>query len=122
MVSPASLFRMLTELIFVLLGGFLVWLGLSGRVFFDPRRPAWLGLCAVLIYWGARAWLKTTRAARTADRTVNRIGAGSLIVIGCILLSLAFVELRWAGIIMALAGVILTLRGLAGAGFSLRSD
>ncbi len=35
MLNPANLFRMMTEFIFILLGGFLVWLGLSDR--FDPN-------------------------------------------------------------------------------------
>jgi len=55
MLTPANLFRMMTEFIFILLGGFLIWLGFSNRflnpVNFDPRSPAWLGLGAVLIYW-----------------------------------------------------------------------
>ena len=122
MISPANLFRMMIELIFVLLGGVLVWLGLSDRVMFDPRRPAWLGLAAVLVYWGVRTWMKTMRAARTADRMVTRIGGASLIVIGCVMLTLAFLEFRWVGIIMAVAGAILALRGLAAAALSLRAD
>ena len=46
MLNPANLFRMMTEFIFILLGGFLVWLGLSNR-FLNPRtlireaRPGW---------------------------------------------------------------------------------
>ena len=51
MISPANLFRMMIEMIFVLLGGFLAFLGLSNRFLFNPRSPAWLGLGAVLVYW-----------------------------------------------------------------------
>ena len=84
MLNPANLFRMMTEFIFILLGGFLVWLGLSGRLDlgnFNPRSPAWLGLGAVLIYWGARTWVKTARAARTSDRTVAQVGGASLVLV-----------------------------------------
>jgi hypothetical protein len=122
MVSPANLFRMMIELIFVLLGGFLVWVGLNNRVMFDPQSPRWLGLGAVLVYWGVRTWMKTTRAARTADRTVTRIGGASLVAIGCVMLGLVFVEYRWVGTILAVAGGILAVRGLAGAVLSLRAD
>src|SRR5580692_8889943 len=97
MLNPANLFRMMTEMIFVLLGCVLVGLGLTNRYMFNPRSPTWLGLGAVLIYWGARSWTKTTRAARTSDRAVTRIGAASLILVGFMMLALAIVEFRWVG-------------------------
>jgi hypothetical protein len=123
MLNPANLFRMMTEFIFILLGGFLIWLGLNNRFqFFNPKSPAWLGLGAVLIYWGARAWTKTARAARTSERTVARIGGTSLILVGFLMLGLVVVQVRWVGTALALAGGILALRGLAAAVLSLRMD
>ena len=122
MLSPANLLRMVTEMIFVLLGGFLVWVGLSSRFMFDPRKPAWLGLGAVLVYWGVRAWMKTTRAARSAERATARVGGASLALVGLIMLGLVFVEFRWVGTVLATAGGILVLRGLIGAVLSLRAD
>jgi hypothetical protein len=125
MLSPANLFRMMTEFIFILLGGFLVWLGLSGRLDpgnFNPRGPAWLGLGAVLIYWGARTWAKTARAARTSDRTVAQVGGASLILVGLMMFSLLLVEFRRVGIIFAAVGTILVLRGILAAVLSLRTD
>jgi hypothetical protein len=122
MLSPANLFRMMTEMIFVLLGGLLVWVGLSGGFIFDPRAPAWLGLGAVLVYWGVRAWAKTERAARTAERTVVRVGGASLALVGLMMLGLMFVEFRWVGSVLAMAGGILVLRGLVSAVLSLRTD
>ena len=85
MLNPANLFRMMTELIFVLLGGVLVWLGLSNRFLyppFNPRIPAWLVLGAVLMYWGARGWMNTARGARTIGRMVARVGGASLVLVG----------------------------------------
>ena len=126
MLSPANLFRMTTEFIFFLLGGFLVWLGLSNRFLnpptFDPRSPAWLGLGAVLIYWGGRAWVKTSRAARTSHRTVAQVGGASLVLVGILMLSLSVLELRRVGLVLAVAGGVLAVRGLAGAVLSLRGD
>jgi len=125
MLNPANLFRMMTEFIFILLGGFLVWLGLSGRLDppnLNPRGPAWLGLGAVLIYWGARTWAKTARAAKTSGRIAAQVGGGSLVVVGIMMLSLAFVEFRHAGIVFAVAGAILALRGFVAAVLSLRTD
>jgi hypothetical protein len=122
MLNPANLFRMVTEMIFVLLGCLLVFLGLTTGDSFNPRSPAWLGLGAVLIYWGARSWTKTIRAARTSDRTVTRIGAASLVLVGFLMFGLVAVELRWVGMVLAIAGGILAVRGLAGAVLSLRMD
>jgi hypothetical protein len=122
MPTQASLLRMTNEVIFVLLGGLLMWVGLSNRFMFDPRKPAWLGLGVVLVYWGARAWIKTQRAARTAERTAVRVGGASLAIVGLMMLSLIFVEVRWAGTMLALAGGILVLRGLFSAGLWLRMD
>lgn len=126
MLTPANLFRMMTEFIFILLGGFLIWLGLSNRflspVNFNPRSPAWLGLGAILIYWGVRTWLKTSRAARTADRTVARVGGASLVIVGLAMLSLVFLTFRWVGLALAVVGSVLALRGLLAAVLSLRTD
>jgi hypothetical protein len=125
MINPANLFRMMTEFIFILLGGFLVWLGLSGRLDprnFNPRGPAWLLLGAVLIYWGTRTLAKTASAARTWDRAAALVGGASLILVGIMMLSLAFVEFRRAGMVFAVAGAILALRGILAAVLSLRAD
>jgi hypothetical protein len=122
MLNPANLFRMMTEFIFILLGGCLMWLGLNNRFMFNPRSPAWMGLGAVLIYWGIRAWTKTARAARTSDRTVARVGGTSLILVGFMMLSLIGMQFRWVGVALAVAGGILAVRGLAAAVLSLRTD
>jgi hypothetical protein len=125
MLNPANLSRMVTEFIFILLGGVLVWIGISGRLdpyTFNPRKPAWLALGAALIYWGARTWTKTARAARTSDRVVAQVGGVSLAVVGLLMLSLVLVEIRWAGYVFAAAGMILALRGILAAVLSLRTD
>src|SRR5258708_20921586 len=97
MPTPASLLRMTNELIFVMLGGLLIWVGLSNRFMFDPRKPAWLGLGVVLVYWGSRAWIKTQRAARTPDRMAARIGGASLALVALMMLRLLLVKLPRTG-------------------------
>ena len=125
MLNPANLFRMVTEFIFILLGGVMVWIGLSGRLsplYFNPRSPAWLALGVALLYWGARTWVKTARAAQTSDRAVARIGGASLLLTGLLMLSLAVVQFRFVAYIFAAVGIILALRGILAAVLSLRSD
>jgi len=41
--------------------------------------------------------------------------------VGLMMLSLVFVELRWVGIVLAMAGGILVLRGLVSAALSFRT-
>ena len=121
MLTPVNLFRMLNELIFVLLGGLLVWLGLANRIFVDPRRPAWLVLAAVLIIWGVRAWMKTSLIAVRGLRAVARIRGASLALVGVLMISLVWLDFRWAGVALAVAGAILIARGLADALLALRA-
>ena len=61
MLSPAHVFRLLNELVFVLLGVLLAGVAFTGRYSFNRRAPAWLGLGAFLIYWGLRAWWREGR-------------------------------------------------------------
>ena len=121
MLTPVNLFRMLNELIFVLLGGLLVWLGLANRIFVDPRRPAWLVLAAVLIIWGVRAWMKASLIAVRGLRAVARIRGASLALVGVLMISLVWLDFRWAGVALAVAGAILIARGLADALLALRA-
>ena len=121
MLTPVNLFRMLNELIFVLLGGLLMWLGLANRVFVDPRRPAWLVLAAVLIVWGVRAWMKASLIAVRGLRAVARIRGASLALVGVLMISLVWLDFRWAGVALASAGAILIVRGLADAVLALRA-
>jgi hypothetical protein len=55
MLTPERLFRLMIELIFVLLGLLVVWLGLVRHVSVDRRGAAWLILSVALIVWGLRA-------------------------------------------------------------------
>ena len=45
---------MFIEIIFVLLGLLVVWLGLTGHIFFDRHKLSWLILSLALILWGLR--------------------------------------------------------------------
>jgi hypothetical protein len=53
---------------------------------------------------------------------VARVGGASLVLVGCMMLSLAFLEFQWVGIALASAGAVLALRGFVSAVLSLRAD
>jgi hypothetical protein len=115
------MFRMLNELIFVLLGGLMVWIGVAYHFLFDPRRPGWILLGALLIIWGARGWWRASRIAVAAQRAIARIRGASLVLVGVLMISLIWIEFRWTGTALALAGGILIVRGLASATLALRT-
>jgi hypothetical protein len=114
MLNPANLFRLTTEMVFVLLGGFLVWFGIAHPIRFSPPKPAWQLLGAVVVIWGVQAWWRTLRAARTMERTATRVAGASLVIIGVLMLSLVYVEIRWVGTLLSIIGGVLVVRGLAG--------
>jgi hypothetical protein len=116
------MFRMLNELIFVLLGGLMVWIGLAYHFFFDPRRPGWILLGALLILWGARSWWRAPRIAVASLRAIARIRGASLILVGAVMISLEWLEFRWTGAALAAVGGILIARGLASAALALRTS
>src|ERR1700730_5864316 len=117
MLTPQSLLRMVIEMIFVLLGGLVVWLGLTGQIFFDRRRLPWLILSIALILWGLRALYKPGRQwSRWEDWTRGL----SLTLLGGVMLAISGVPFLWVGRLFAVAGLLLVLRGLIGSFLVLR--
>jgi hypothetical protein len=123
MFNSANLFRMMSEMILVLLGGLLVWGGLNfDHRYFDARWPSWVFIGAVIVFSGVRALMKTRQAARNAQRTTARVGGVSMVIVGLTMLGLVFVQFRWVGMALAVAGGIVVIRGLVSAALSLRTD
>jgi len=115
--APLPLFRLLNEFVVFLLGALLVVLALAHGLH-PPNKPVvWLILGALLIYWGARTGMKTTPQS---TRWYDRLRAASLICAGLLVAGLAEIPAHRAPLILAIAGAILALRGLAGAIGSLR--
>jgi hypothetical protein len=124
MLTPDKTLRLAIEIIFVLLGGLVVWLGLTGHIFFDRRRPSWLLLSIALFLWGARALYQPGRRVRTNEPYVekekywssaeNYSRGLSLVLLGMVMLAISRVPFVWVGRLLAAAGVLLLLRGLAG--------
>jgi hypothetical protein len=111
MFSPARLTQFTVELIFVLLGVLVVWLGLHQRFYFDPRSVSWLAVSVGVIVWGILAVAKPGQWWASWQKW-NR--GGSMILLGLLMLMIARVPFFWAGKFLALCGLVLILRGVFG--------
>ncbi len=117
MLTPERLLHLMIELIFVLLGGLVVWLGLSRRIYVDRHSIAWLIRSAALILWGLRVlykpgqwWTRWQRIGRAGFRW--RCSASTL--------AISHVPFNWVGPLLAAGGALLTLRGIIGSALIFR--
>jgi hypothetical protein len=116
MLRPEQLIRVVIELIFVLLGGLVVWLGLTNQIFADPRKPTWMILAVALIAWGAYAFARPSRGWQQGERWTRGV---SLVLLGILMLGIAHAPFVMIGKLFAVAGIILALRGIVGMGLIL---
>ncbi len=117
MLTPQSLLRIMIELIFVLLGGLIVWLGLAGKIFFVAKPVSWMIVSIALILWGLRALYKP---GRQWARWENWTRGLSLTLLGIVMLVISRAPFHWIGYLIAIAGVLLVTRGLIGSFLVLR--
>jgi hypothetical protein len=115
MATPGNLFRLLSEFILLLLGALLILLAATGRIGLPARPGGVVALGAIFIFWGVRA---ATRPAAEAARLETMIRAGSLALVGLIILAVPFVPARHASQLFVLAGGVLVLRGALAAAIS----
>jgi hypothetical protein len=115
MLTPQQVLRITIEVIFVLLGALVTWLGLSGHVlvsFLNERqRPGWLVLSVAVMLWGLRALYKPVQWWSRIETWARGL---SLILLGAVMLAISRVPFTWVGPLLAGAGVLLTMRGLIG--------
>ncbi len=111
MPNPAIIFRIVTEVVFVLLGLLLVWLAATGRTDFNSRSVLWFAVSVLILYRGLRAWLG---AGKYASRWHHRLRGGSLVVVGVVMLGLVWAPEAFAGPLLVTAGIVLAARGLLG--------
>jgi hypothetical protein len=109
MLTPERLFRLMIELIFILLGLLVIGLGLARRIYVDRHSAAWLILSVALIVWGLRAlyspgqwWLRWQNWTRGL----------SLALLGVLMLVISRVPFLWVGPMLAAGGGLLVLRGM----------
>lgn len=117
MLSPARLTQLLVELVFVLLGALVIWLGLHERINFNPSSRSWLAISIGVILWGALALYRPGQWWMSWEKW-NR--GGSLVLLGLLMLLIGRVPFGYVGRFLALCGVVLVLRGLLGAGLILK--
>lgn len=117
MLTPQRLLRLMIEVVFVLLGVLVLWLGLSGRASVDRYKPSWLILSAALILWGLRALIGPHK---WWVRWENWTRGLSLTLLGLLMLAISRVPFMWVGPLLASAGVLMGLRGIIGATLVLR--
>ena len=118
MLAPQNLFRVLNELIFVLLGGLLIWLAVTGRYLFNPRSMTWLLLSGLAVAFGLVPLF--ARSSGDGTRTAALVRGGSLIIVGLVMFGMAWAPFRLIVWLLLIAGIVLVLRGLVGAAMSVR--
>jgi hypothetical protein len=117
MPLTTRLFALFNELIFVLLGGLLILLAVSGLYAAPGRTRAWILLSAVLVVWGVRAW---RRPDRSLPGWGSAVRAGSLILVGAMLLALVWLPFHYFAPLLIACGSVLALRGAVNAVYYLR--
>jgi hypothetical protein len=109
MTARPNLFLISSEITVMLLGGFLILLSLT-RTVGIPATPAVMILLGILlVYWALRAWMRKEPASA---RLLTHIRAGSLAMVGLLLITMPLVPRGYANLIVTLAGTVLVVRGL----------
>ena len=106
------LFDLLNEFVISLLGALLMLLAFSGRYSPPHRESMWIALGVVMMYWGARAWM---RSAPKTPQWHARLRGGSLALVGAVMLLMNWLPLQYTGLFLGVAGVLLVPRGIGGA-------
>lgn len=113
MISNLQLFRLFNELIFVLLGGLVIWVGATGRFLFNPRQTTWLVLSGLVMFLGIAALVmrQPVAGAHPAAAVVRGV---SLILVAAMMVTMAWASFRMVTLLLMAAGVVLALRGVIG--------
>lgn len=119
MPAQLNLFRLLNEFIVLLLGALLVLLAATRRMALPEHPGVLIVLGFVFVFWAARAW---ARPAPGEGQLLTAVRAGSLGVVGILLIAIPLLALKRANMLIEVAGIVLVVRGLICAGLSFRSE
>jgi hypothetical protein len=111
MLSPARLTQLVVEIIFLLLGLLVGWLGATGHINFDRRSIGWLVISGGVAAWGLLALGKPGEWWARLQKW-NR--GGSMLLLGLLMLAISRVPLAWVGKLLAVCGLVLIIRGVLG--------
>jgi hypothetical protein len=117
MLTPERLLRLMIEVIFLLLGILVIWLGVEQRIYVDRHSIPWLILSVALILWGLRA---LPRQGQWWARWENWTRGLSLTLLGVLMLLISRSPFSWVGPTLAAGGGLLAVRGLIGSILILR--
>jgi hypothetical protein len=112
-------FRLLSEFIVFLLGALLILLAFSGRIGLPTQPAGLIALGAFLVFWGVRVGVKPEPGLRLYE---SRIRSTSLALVGVAILAIPMLPWRLAPTMLGAAGLVLVIRGLLGAVFSIRRN
>lgn len=107
MLSPARLTQLLMEVVFILLGALVVWLGIHDSVPYPSA--AYFIVSLALIGWGVMAFVRPVQRWNIWEKWNRGI---SLILIGLIMLAMTRVPVVWVPRLLIGVGAILVTRGL----------
>jgi hypothetical protein len=111
MLSPARLSQFIVEVVFLMLGVLVAWLGVTGHINFDRRGIYWLAISLGVAAWGLLALAKPGQWWARWQKW-NR--GGSLLLLGLLMLAITMVPFLWVGKLLAACGLVLVVRGALG--------
>lgn len=109
--NTASLFRLISEFIILLLGALLILVAITRGVSLPARPSALVIVGVLLVYIGVRAGMKREHGDTPLSRNIR---SGSLFLVGGIVIAIALLPVHYADALLGLAGGVLVLRGIAG--------
>lgn len=113
MPTSTNIFRLLNEIVLLLLGGLLILLAATHALSLPSRPVLLIILGTVFIFWASRAW---ARPAPNTGRFEAAVRAGSLLIVGILLIAIPLLSLGHTNALLEAAGAVLVIRGLVGAG------
>ena len=111
MLSPTRLIELMVEVVFLLLGALIIWLELNSQISVDRHGVAWLVISVVIVAWGLLVLARPGQSQGSWQRW-NR--GGSLLLLGILMLVIMRAPFLWVGKLLAVAGVVMLIRGLLG--------
>jgi hypothetical protein len=117
MRAPGNHFRLLNEFILLLLGALLILIAVTHTMGVPSRPSVLMILGVVFIFWAARGW---ARPAPGEAQALTGVRAGSLAIVGVLLIAIPLLSLGRAALMLGIAGAVLVVRGIIGGVLSIR--